>query len=96
VGLDADKRRGLLIRLRHRDGPARTGTLVTFGESRQGNRLLHRFRRAGLRKGDVVANLIKNAEHIHAIMWVAQRSGGGPRELKEEENNNPRVFHRPC
>jgi non-ribosomal peptide synthetase component F len=59
-------------------------------------RLAHRFRRAGLRKGDVVAILMQNNEHIHAIMWVAQRSGGRPRDLKEEENNNPRAFHQPC
>lgn len=63
LGLDADKRRGLLNRLGHRDGPART---------RQNN------------------------EYIHAIVWVAQRSGGRPRNLKEEENNNTWVSHCPC
>ncbi|VBA45169.1 Long-chain-fatty-acid--CoA ligase FadD13 [Mycobacterium attenuatum] len=53
-----------------------SGTVVTFAElEARANRLAHRFRQAGLREGDVVAILMENNEHIHAIMWAARRSG---------------------
>lgn len=51
-------------------------TVVTFGElEARANRLAHYFRRQGLREGDVVAILMENNEHIHAVMWAARRSG---------------------
>ncbi|EUA04351.1 AMP-binding enzyme family protein [Mycobacterium kansasii 824] len=53
-----------------------SGTVVTFAElEARANRLAHRFREAGLREGDVVAILMENNEHIHAVMWAARRSG---------------------
>ncbi|KZS69102.1 acyl-CoA synthetase [Mycobacterium kansasii] len=53
-----------------------SGTVVTFAElEARANRLAHRFRQAGLREGDVVAILMENNEHIHAVMWAARRSG---------------------
>ncbi|WP_156689251.1 fatty-acid--CoA ligase FadD4 [Mycobacterium sp. Marseille-P9652] len=53
-----------------------SGTVVTFDElEARANRLAHYFRRAGLREGDVVAILMENNEHIHAVMWAARRSG---------------------
>lgn len=53
-----------------------SGTVVTFGElEARANRLAHHFRRQGLREGDVVAILMENNEHIHAVMWAARRSG---------------------
>src|SRR5271166_3807224 len=53
-----------------------SGTVVTFDDlEARANRLAHRFRRAGLREGDVVAILMENNEHIHAVMWAARRSG---------------------
>ncbi|MGV7984633.1 fatty-acid--CoA ligase FadD4 [Mycobacterium kansasii] len=53
-----------------------SGTIVTFADlEARANRLAHRFRRAGLREGDVVAILMENNEHIHAVMWAARRSG---------------------
>ncbi len=64
----------------HPDTPAvilhPSGTVVTFGElESRANRLAHYFRRAGLVEGDVVAILMENNQHIHAIMWAARRSG---------------------
>jgi long-chain acyl-CoA synthetase len=53
-----------------------SGTVIGFGElEARANRLAHYFRRAGLAEGDVVAILMENNEHIHAIMWAARRSG---------------------
>ncbi|KAA1251278.1 acyl-CoA synthetase [Mycobacterium simiae] len=53
-----------------------SGTVVSFGElEARANRLAHRFREAGLREGDVVAIVMENNEHIHAVMWAARRSG---------------------
>jgi long-chain acyl-CoA synthetase len=53
-----------------------SGTLITFDElEARANRLAHGFRKAGLREGDTVAILMKNNEHIHAVMWAARRSG---------------------
>lgn len=53
-----------------------TGTVVTFGElEARANRLAHYFRQQGLQEGDVVAILMENNEHIHAVMWAARRSG---------------------
>ncbi|CRZ17016.1 fatty-acid--CoA ligase FadD4 [Mycolicibacterium neworleansense] len=53
-----------------------SGTVVTFGElEARANRLAHYFRQHGLQEGDVVAILMENNEHIHAVMWAARRSG---------------------
>ncbi len=53
-----------------------SGTVVTFGElEARANRLAHFFRQQGLKEGDVVAILMENNEHIHAVMWAARRSG---------------------
>jgi long-chain acyl-CoA synthetase len=52
------------------------GTVVTFDDlEARANRLAHYFRAAGLVEGDVVAILMENNEHIHAVMWAARRSG---------------------
>ena len=53
-----------------------SGTVVTFGElEARANRLAHYFRANGLREGDVVAILMENNEHYHAVMWAARRAG---------------------
>lgn len=53
-----------------------SGTVVTFGElEARANRLAHHFRQQGLQEGDVVAILMENNEHMHAVMWAARRSG---------------------
>lgn len=53
-----------------------SGTVVTFDElEARANRLAHHFREQGLREGDVVAILMENNQHIHAVMWAARRSG---------------------
>jgi long-chain acyl-CoA synthetase len=53
-----------------------SGTVVTFDElEARANRLAHYFRRRGLVEGDVVAILMENNEHMHAVMWAARRSG---------------------
>lgn len=53
-----------------------SGTVITFDElEARANRLAHHFRQHGLREGDVVAILMENNEHMHAIMWAARRSG---------------------
>ncbi len=53
-----------------------TRDVVTFGElEARANRLAHFFRQRGLQEGDVVAILMENTEHMHAIMWAARRSG---------------------
>ena len=39
------------------------------------NQLAHQFHHAGLREGDVVAVIMENNEHMHAVMWAARRSG---------------------
>src|SRR6476660_7468231 len=52
------------------------GTVITFDElEARANRLAHYFRHHGLREGDVVAILMENNEHMHAVMWAARRSG---------------------
>ena len=53
-----------------------SGTVVTFDElEARANRLAHSFRGAGLVEGDVVAILMDNSEHFHAVMWAARRAG---------------------
>lgn len=53
-----------------------SGTVVTFGDlEARANRLAHHFRQQGLQEGDVVAILMENNEHIHAVMWAARRIG---------------------
>lgn len=53
-----------------------SGTVVTFDElEARANRLAHYFRQRGLVEGDVVAILMENNEHMHAVMWAARRSG---------------------
>ncbi|MUM32146.1 fatty-acid--CoA ligase FadD4 [Mycolicibacterium sp. CBMA 361] len=53
-----------------------SGTVVTFDElEARANRLAHHFRANGLVEGDVVAILMENNEHMHAVMWAARRSG---------------------
>src|SRR5690348_18368163 len=53
-----------------------SGTVVTFDElESRANRLAHYFRQCRLVEGDVVAILMENNEHIHAVMWAARRSG---------------------
>ncbi|MBU8818973.1 fatty-acid--CoA ligase FadD4 [Mycolicibacterium goodii] len=53
-----------------------SGTVVTFDElEARANRLAHHFREQGLCEGDVVAILMENNQHIHAVMWAARRSG---------------------
>jgi long-chain acyl-CoA synthetase len=53
-----------------------SGTTVGFADlEARANRLAHYFRSAGLREGDVVAVVMENNEHIHALMWGARRSG---------------------
>jgi fatty-acyl-CoA synthase len=52
------------------------GTVITFEDlEARANRLAHYFRDAGLAEGDVIAILMENNEHIHAVMWAARRSG---------------------
>ena len=52
------------------------GTVITFDElEARANRLAHYFRAQGLQEGDVVAILMENNEHMHAVMWAARRSG---------------------
>ncbi|MGE2714113.1 fatty-acid--CoA ligase FadD4 [Mycolicibacterium litorale] len=53
-----------------------SGVRIGFAElESRANRLAHHFRRAGLREGDVVAVLMDNCEHMHAVMWAARRAG---------------------
>ncbi len=53
-----------------------SGTTVGFAElEARANRLAHYFRWAGLGEGDVVAAIMENNEHIHAVMWAARRAG---------------------
>ncbi|HUO39734.1 MAG TPA: AMP-binding protein, partial [Mycobacterium sp.] len=53
-----------------------SGTVLTFAELEgRANRIAHHFRASGLREGDVVAILMDNNEHIHAVMWGARRCG---------------------
>lgn len=53
-----------------------SGTVISFDElEARANRLAHWFRQAGLREDDVVAILMENNEHVHAVMWAARRSG---------------------
>ncbi|WP_193044939.1 fatty-acid--CoA ligase FadD4 [Mycolicibacterium baixiangningiae] len=53
-----------------------SGTVLTFGElEARANRLAHFLREHGLREGDVVAILMENNEHMHAVMWAARRAG---------------------
>ncbi|OBG02617.1 fatty-acid--CoA ligase FadD4 [Mycolicibacter sinensis] len=53
-----------------------SGTTVSFAELEvRANRLAHHFRKAGLREGDVIAVVMDNNEHIHAVMWAARRTG---------------------
>jgi long-chain acyl-CoA synthetase len=53
-----------------------SGTVVTFDDlEARANRLAHYFRSRGLQEGDVVAILMENNEHMHAVMWAARRSG---------------------
>jgi acyl-CoA synthetase (AMP-forming)/AMP-acid ligase II len=53
-----------------------SGTVITFDDlEARANRLAHFFRAQGLQEGDVVAILMENNEHMHAVMWAARRSG---------------------
>ncbi len=53
-----------------------SGAVVSFaGLEASANRLAHFLRRSGLVRGDTVAVLMENNEHIHAAMWAAKRSG---------------------
>src|ERR1700735_3169468 len=53
-----------------------SGTVISFDElEARANRLAHYFRGAGVVKGDAVAILMENNEHLHAVMWAARRSG---------------------
>ena len=53
-----------------------SGIEVSFAELEgRANRLAHHLRSAGLKKGDTVAVLMENNQHIHAVMWAARRSG---------------------
>lgn len=53
-----------------------SGTVVTFDDlEARANRLAHYFRSRGLVEGDVVAILMENNEHVHAVMWAARRAG---------------------
>ncbi|MDO3639399.1 fatty-acid--CoA ligase FadD4 [Mycolicibacterium arseniciresistens] len=53
-----------------------SGTVITFDDlEARANRLAHHFRANGLQEGDVVAILMENNEHMHAVMWAARRSG---------------------
>lgn len=52
------------------------GIVISFGElEARANRLAHYFRDRGLKEGDVVAILMENNEHMHAVMWAARRCG---------------------
>ena len=53
-----------------------SGTVITFDDlERRANRLAHHFRSEGRREGDVVAILMENNEHVHAVMWGVRRCG---------------------
>ena len=53
-----------------------SGTTVGFAElEARANRLAHYLRWAGLGEGDVIAAIMENNEHIHAVMWAARRAG---------------------
>jgi long-chain acyl-CoA synthetase len=53
-----------------------SGIRLSFADlEARANRLAHYFRRAGLTEGDTVAVLMKNNEHLHAVMWAARRCG---------------------
>ncbi len=53
-----------------------SGAVVTFAElDASANRLGHFLRHVGLARGDTVAIVMDNNEHIHAAMWAARRSG---------------------
>ena len=54
--------------------PSRTELSFAELEARA-NRLAHYFRRCGLVEGDVIAAILENNEHTHAVMWAARRSG---------------------
>ena len=64
----------------HPDKPAvilhPSGTELSFAElEARANRLAHYFRRCGLVEGDVIAAILENNEHTHAVMWAARRAG---------------------
>ena len=53
-----------------------SGRRVSFAElEAQANRLAQYFRESGLTEGDVVALVMENNQHMHAVMWAARRSG---------------------
>jgi fatty-acyl-CoA synthase len=53
-----------------------SGKRLTFADlEAKANQLAHYFREAGLAEGDVVAAVMENNEHIHAVMWAARRTG---------------------
>ncbi|ORB32291.1 fatty-acid--CoA ligase FadD4 [Mycolicibacterium parafortuitum] len=53
-----------------------SGIRISFAELESAaNRLAHHFRTAGLGEGDVVAVLMDNTEHNHAVLWAARRAG---------------------
>jgi long-chain acyl-CoA synthetase len=55
---------------------AGTGEVMSFGElNARSNQLAHRFRAAGLHRGDHVALFMENQIHYMEVVWAAMRSG---------------------
>ena len=53
-----------------------TGEVLSFGElNARSNQLAHRFRAAGLKRGDHVALFMENQIHYMEVVWAAMRSG---------------------
>jgi long-chain acyl-CoA synthetase len=55
---------------------AGTGEVMSFAElNARSNQLAHRFREAGLTRGDHVALFMENQIHFMEVVWAAMRSG---------------------
>jgi long-chain acyl-CoA synthetase len=55
---------------------AGSGEVMSFGElNARSNQLAHRFRAAGLNRGDHVALFMENQIHYMEVVWAAMRSG---------------------
>jgi long-chain acyl-CoA synthetase len=55
---------------------AGSGEVMSFGElNARSNQLAHRFRAAGLQRGDHVALFMENQIHYMEVVWAAMRSG---------------------
>jgi fatty-acyl-CoA synthase len=53
-----------------------SGRSLTFEQlESRANQLAHFLRRAGLRKGDALAVIMENSEHLLVAMWAARRCG---------------------